>query len=86
MDRQPKVAAFPTRRTSEVADFPWASPRLCWILVFKNGTVEQPHYVDERRAAIKSAKIRSNPQLYIAWPGEYSTDLFLVDNPEAAHL
>lgn len=62
------------RAASEVP-FPYASRRVCYFRLV-DGLPEQVRgKVDLRAAAL------DGQQLFAAWPGEWRTDLFVIDDP-----
>ena len=66
------------RRASQ-ASFPYGWPgRVCYI-AFTGYSLAQLHGRDEMRQAVRSA-LDGNCEIYAAWPGQYRTDLFLVDD------
>lgn len=66
------------RTTSTTPEFPFKSARVCYLEVKPDGTVSQLRYADEKREALARAEAGES-RVYAAWPGEYRTDLFLVD-------
>ncbi|MGH3403958.1 MAG: hypothetical protein ACRDRJ_15875 [Streptosporangiaceae bacterium] len=71
------------RKTSAVAEFPWHGITLIYI---SNGAVRQATSLTEKRALLAAAEAEGGT-LLAPWPGEYSTDVFAVDNlAEAIHL
>jgi len=64
-------------RTATETAFPygWPGKRVCYIHVADDGTVSQFQYRDDMRSYL------ANPtgRLFAAWPGEWRTDLFLID-------
>jgi hypothetical protein len=74
------------RRTSEVEDgFPWKAKTLAWLAVSPDGRIEQLQYVGQKRTALLDAAA-GQIRLLIAWPGQYRTDVFEVDNATEAAL
>jgi hypothetical protein len=76
------------RKASEVeGGFPFLYSTNCYIEVFKDGTVNNiPHKNKSDRYMIKEAYDRvvtGESNLYCAWPGNYSTDLFIIDDINA---
>lgn len=55
--------------------FPYASRRVCYFRLFDGLPVQVSGKV-ELRAAVNNGE-----QLFAAWPGEWRTDLFVIDDP-----
>lgn len=69
------------RLTSDTPEFPWHAAPVCYIVVAAEG-VRQVRYIDDKRAAARAA-IDGKIDLFVVWPGQWRSDLFQVDNPEA---
>jgi hypothetical protein len=68
------------RLASEVDGFPYNARAVCWVLVAPDGTVSSPgHTMAGRRAALAQVEA-GGVRLFIAWPGQWRTDLFEVDD------
>lgn len=67
------------RTTSSVADFPHKNPRICYIEIGQDGSVSQLRYAAEIREG-RARAASGESRLYAAWPGEFRTDLFVVDS------
>ena len=78
-----RLRAVNLRKSSEVdTDFPYKSDRVCYILVMSDGSVTSPRLVGERKRAARALR-DGDGQLFAAWPGQYRTDLFEIDDVEA---
>lgn len=66
------------RRTSEQR-FPHGWPKLVCYFELCNGQLLWMKDRGETREAVARA-LKSESTLYAAWPGQYRTDLFLVDD------
>lgn len=75
------------RRAGDEAGFPYAMSTLCYLEVDKAGTVTQiPHRRKADRPGLEALLRRvaaGESTLYAVWPGQYQSDLFLIDDPEA---
>lgn len=71
------------RATSDSGDeFPWESKRVCYLEI-RDGVVTQPgRFIADLRAAVRRV-IAGESQMIAVWPGEWRSDAFTVDNPEA---
>lgn len=72
------------RKTSEIKDFPYKERICCLIEVTTNGEVTQVvHHrkmdYDNVLSAYKKA-LNAETKLYYVWPGQYTSDLFEVDD------
>ena len=65
------------RLATEADYFPygWPGKTVCYIHIADDGVVRQFRYRDDLRSFL------ANPtgRLFAAWPGEWRTDLFLID-------
>ena len=71
------------RSAKEESCFPYTSKRVCFIEVSADGTVQQ---VSCSKLAIEEACSRvreNNSSLYAVWPGNYRSDLFVIDDIDA---
>ena len=75
------------RRASSVEHFPYKNSTNCYIEVWSDGTVQNiEHKNKSDRSEVEAAYIRvcnSESRLYCAWPGNYSTNLFEIDDLNA---
>ena len=72
------------RKTSQVEDFPFTARHCCLFEIKNNGEIEQiKHYrkmdYDNVLNAYKRV-INNKSKLYYVWPGQYTSDLFEVDD------
>lgn len=75
------------RKTSEVEFFPYTERYCCLFEVKKNGEVEQiVHHrkMDHDNVFNAYKRVLNNEgNLYYVWPGQYTSDLFEVDDLNA---
>ena len=72
------------RKSSEVKGerFPYDSKHVCYIEKTKDGEIKQVGtYVNERRSVYYRVKYEGST-LYGVWPGEWTSDLFFIDDIE----
>ncbi len=70
------------RRASGVDGFPWRWGLLTLIRLSADGAVTQAKRITEKRELLEAAS--PNDCVLAAWPGEYSQDIFVVDDLPAA--
>lgn len=67
--------------------FPYTNTTNCYFEVFKDGTIQViSHNKSGGRETLKDVLKRikgGESKLYTAWPGNYSTDLFIIDDLDA---
>lgn len=71
------------RSAKEQEWFPYDSKKTCYILVDNNGNISQ---VTHNKAELKSAYdsvLGNKAVLYAVWPGQYSSNLFIIDDMNA---
>ena len=72
------------KKCSEVDLFPYTERRCCLIEVRKDNLIEQiTHYRKMDLDEVKNAYLRAvnkESVLYYVWPGNYTSDLFIVDD------
>ena len=72
------------RKASEVEYFPYTNSTNCYIEVgFNNSVSSLSHKNKSDRPGIEAAYNRvllGSSRLYCAWPGNYRTDLFIIDD------
>ena len=75
------------RKASEVEDFPYARKINCYIEVMTDNTVINLKHKNKSDLpdveATYNRVLSGNSRLYCAWPGNYSTDLFEIDDANA---
>ncbi len=71
------------RKASEVEyGFPYNSKLVCYIEYTKDKEIKQvPNYAQEKRDVYYRVK-NEGSKLYAVWPGNYSSDLFEIDDIE----
>lgn len=62
------------------APFPYGWPKRVCYFVFENGAPVQLCSRDDTRSAVRAA-LGGGPSIYAVWPGEYRSDLFVIDEP-----
>lgn len=74
------------RTAKDVEFFPYTSKTNCYILVEKDKVEQIVHYrkcdIQEVINAYRKVK-DGNAKLYCVWPGNYRSDLFIIDDIEA---
>lgn len=70
----------PARKTSENANFPWGNKQVCYFAAGQGEPV-QLHYVKDRKLGLLRAA-KGEITIYAVWPGQYRSDLFVVDDLE----
>lgn len=70
-------------KNASEAPFPYGWPKsVCYFVCDILGVPEQlPRYRAEFRAAVQNC-IDSEIPIYAVWPGQYRSDLFVIDKPE----
>jgi hypothetical protein len=72
------------RTTSSAESFPWLARLVTLVRVAADGMVTQAKSDAEKRAMLGTAE--DGDLLLAAWPGEWSQDIFVVDDLKAARL
>ena len=68
------------RSAKEQEYFPYDSKTTCYILIGKNGEVNQvSHTIKELQEAYNAVK-NDSATLYAVWPGQWRSDLFIIDD------
>ena len=68
------------RSAKECKEFPYTSKTVCYIEVFPDGSVKQVSpSVSEIEPAYNNL-ISNKSTLYAVWPGNYRSDLFIIDD------
>lgn len=76
-------AANPTApRPASEAPFPYTSQRVCYIERHPNGMLHQIRTKAQMTAAVQMAK-DGEIDIVAVWPGEYRSDLFVIDDLDA---
>ena len=81
----PRFAAFITaglRSASNVTRLPWHARTVTLICVDADGVVSQAKTVSEKRDLLDRATGRD--LVLVAWPGQWSQDIYVVDDRKAA--
>lgn len=81
----PRFAAFDTsalRNASSSTRLPWLGRSVTLLRVDATGVVEQAKTDSEKRALLESAT--SKDLVLVAWPGQWSQDIYVVDDLRAA--
>lgn len=80
----PRFAAYTTsqRTTSSVAHFPGADRLVTLVVVSASGHAAQATTLTGKRAVLRDATARD--LVMAAWPGQWSQDVFVVDDLPAA--
>jgi len=75
------------RSAKEVDNFPYSSSTVCYFEVDKNGNVSQVYHKNKSdRPSVLEAYQRvmnKTTTLYAVWPGNYRSDLFIIDDLNA---
>lgn len=75
------------RSAREINNFPYSMSTICYFGVDKNGNVSTvPHKNKSDRAEVLEAyqsAIDNNITLYAVWPGNWRSDLFIIDDLDA---
>jgi hypothetical protein len=72
------------RLASSVEDggFPYRGKTIAYVVVTMDGEISNPQYVGERRSATEALR-DGQAQVFAVWPGQYRSDLFVIDDPKA---
>ncbi len=70
------------RSAKEAGCFPYGSKLVCYIEVFPNGEVRQISTKAEKKEALQNV-LSDKSKLFAVWPGQWRSDLFLIDDLEA---
>lgn len=75
------------RSAKETDNFPYGVSTVCYFEVDKNGNVSQVYHKNKSdRAKVLEAYQRvmnKTTTLYAVWPGNWSSDLFIIDDLDA---
>ncbi len=80
---QSPLDASTLRRAGDQEWFPYGSKKVPFILITA-GTVTQAKSPGDKRGFCAKALADPGAVLLAAWPGEWSQDVFLIDDPAAA--
>jgi hypothetical protein len=81
----PRFAAFDTsslRSASSAGRLPWLGRSVTVLRVDSTGVVQQAKTDSEKRSLLESAT--SKDLVLVAWPGQWSQDIYVVDDLRAA--
>ncbi|MGK3206012.1 hypothetical protein [Amycolatopsis sp. MEPSY49] len=84
MSPKPNFALVSLRPTSSAASFPWFDRRVTLVRIGRNGSVVQAKTESEKRSLLADSDERD--LVLAAWPGEWSQDVFVVDDLGAARI
>ena len=70
------------RSAKETGCFPYDSKLVCFLEVAQNGETRQISNAREKLIALKNAR-SGESKIYAAWPGQWRTDLFIIDDFDA---
>jgi len=75
------------RSAKESNNFPYSMSTICYFEVDKNGNISQiPHKNKSDREKVLEAYQRAKDKtttLYAVWPGNWRSDLFIIDDLDA---
>lgn len=63
--------------------FPYSAKTICYILVMQDGTVQQVQHTVGGLTDAYAAAREGKAMLYAVWPGQWRSDLFVIDDLEA---
>lgn len=84
MSRTPRYNTSSLRRTSQNGELPWLDRLVTLVRISADGEVTQATSDRDKRAMIGSVGDRD--LVLVAWPGQWSQDVFVVDDVIAARL
>lgn len=70
------------RSAKEQEWFPYDSKTTCYILIQNNNITQIQHTLYDLKSAYQ-AVLEGSATLYAVWPGQYRSDLFIVDDLDA---
>ena len=75
------------KNTKQTESFPYRMNAICYFEVYKDGKVLQVHHknksdINEISEAYQRAR-NNITTLYAVWPGNWSSDLFIIDDLDA---
>lgn len=72
------------RSAKDTDAFPYRSSLICYFEVYRDGTVKRVHHknkCDFPNVVEAYERLRKKTTtLYAVWPGQYSSDLFIIDD------
>lgn len=68
------------RSANEIDDFPYGSRRVCYIGVDTNGHVYQIRNSHTEIEMAYNNAVGNKTKIFAVWPGEYRSDLFMVED------
>lgn len=71
------------RSAKEQEFFPYDTKQVCYILVDRSGAVSQVRHSQNELKATYMAASEGTASLYAVWPGQWSSDLFVIDDLNA---
>lgn len=75
------------RSVKEADNFPYGMSKVCYFEVDKNGVVSQVYHKNksDRLKLLETYQrvMNKTTMLYAVWPGNWSSDLFIIDDLEA---
>jgi hypothetical protein len=83
----PRFAGFDAsrlRNASDAARLPWLARSVTLIRVDTTGVVDQAKTDSEKRALLATAT--SKDLVLVAWPGQWSQEIYVVDDLKAARV
>ena len=80
-DRSTRFRADSLRHASGQERFPYRERHVTFLRVASDGNVTQAKGIGEKRAML--ADLQRQDLLLAAWTGNYSTDIFVLDDREA---
>lgn len=74
-------------RSAKDNDFPYSLSTVCYFEAYKDGRVKRIHHknkcnINEVEQAYDNAK-KGITKIYAVWPGNWQSDLFIIDDIEA---
>ena len=74
------------RSAKEAGNFPYRLSTVCYFEVYKDGTVKRIYHKNKSHLpnVIEAYKRAKNDEtvMYAVWPGQYSSDMFVIDDLE----
>ena len=70
-------------KASEVDRFPYNSKHNCYLMIDEDGKLEQINYGKSEIEKMYLVAKQEKKDIFIVWPGQYRSDLFIVDDLNA---